>query len=797
MKRYLLFSLKLYLFIFLPLLCSGQSEEVLPEPQSSLTSYFKMPRESIHLHLNKTVYVEGEEIWFAGYIFNRKIEKPFQETANIYVGIYDSIGNQKDKFLFLGREGYMNGNIYIDSNYASGTYYLKASTSWMRNFKEDDSFVEKIKILSPASQLKKNTRSNMEYDVQFLPEGGNLVAEIVNNVGVKILNEQGYGAQIQEGHVFDNEGNPITKFSSNELGMARFDFTPKKGLLYYADIRFLNGDIKKYDLPGQKRFGVNVKVQSNPNLENIGLVFETNKETQRQLKDKNFYFLIHKDGDSKKTHFNFNKSKVAKFFLAKNDLKKGVNTITLFDEKNNPILERMVFNRTGIASQTPSVKLQQLPKDSLLVEIEKAIPNAKLSISVLPKNTLAYDQESSVFSTMYLSPYLSGFIENPNYYFGDVSDQKDYDLDLLLLTQGWSRYEWNDIFYHPPMESHAFEDGMVLEGTVQIQKPRFNGNIILHGTAHHGQQLIPINQEQNKFFITSFFPEKDEKLYFSFADKKGNLTKPGTYVALTNAMYADRVLKTWTENPEYKNDMEEVNVSNVENIISDRTIQLDEVVISEVKKTTVSEDNVFTPAFLKNKLKEIDRRAVNDHILFTDLIRSLEPYDVTEGLGSVSIRSRRGGGVNLVLDGMRLPNLDALYRLPTGQVESYFFDRLSRYEGTMAGFRETLYVFLRRGEELLGEADIDFPKATEITVNNGFERPKTFYMPKYTTFFSKAFENFGTIHWITDLETNTNGNGKFKILNTGVEEISFFIEGMSTNGRFLSSEVTVNVPSSK
>jgi len=69
------------------------------------------------------------------------------------VGIYDSLGKQIDKKLYLGANGYTKGNILIDSTFTSGEYYIKASTNWMRNFKEQDAFVQKINIINNGNRL--------------------------------------------------------------------------------------------------------------------------------------------------------------------------------------------------------------------------------------------------------------------------------------------------------------------------------------------------------------------------------------------------------------------------------------------------------------------------------------------------------------------------------------------------------------------------------------------------------------------------------------------------------------------
>ena len=63
--------------------------------------YFDLPRESMFIHTNKTTYLTGENIWFKVYVYDKLNKKPSIETKNIYVGIFDSKGNQVSKKLYL------------------------------------------------------------------------------------------------------------------------------------------------------------------------------------------------------------------------------------------------------------------------------------------------------------------------------------------------------------------------------------------------------------------------------------------------------------------------------------------------------------------------------------------------------------------------------------------------------------------------------------------------------------------------------------------------------------------------
>jgi len=64
-----------YLFLaFLFLLCyTTHSQEFMNKEEvgKAFEQYFELPREALFLHLNKSTYLEGEELWFKGYVYNR------------------------------------------------------------------------------------------------------------------------------------------------------------------------------------------------------------------------------------------------------------------------------------------------------------------------------------------------------------------------------------------------------------------------------------------------------------------------------------------------------------------------------------------------------------------------------------------------------------------------------------------------------------------------------------------------------------------------------------------------------
>lgn len=774
--------------------------------QEDLSSYFELPRESIFVHLNKTTYIQGENIWFKGYIYDRKANQPFAATTNVYLGVYDNKGKQISRKLYLAKNGYLQGNIEIDSTFNTGNHYIKASTSWMQNFKEDDSFVQKIEIIDNSSF--KTTKILPQFDVQFLPEGGNLITNILNTIGVKALNQNGYGIEILKGQILDRSNEPVANFSTNKYGLGKFNFTPKTNEAYKAKVTFKNGHELIYPLPIAKNEGISLQLKNNSLQEKIALVVNTNNFTLNKVKQQQFYLVVHSDGISNLFDFSFKDKNSISFFLDKKNLKKGVNTITVLNEEGIPLTERLFFNSHDFTVPEIRVAQTRVEKDSITIGLEipknKSITN-NLSISVLPKGTISYNPQNTILSQFYLKPYITGFIENPGYYFKNFTPTKEHDLDLLLLTQGWSRYEWKDIQNNTPKIIHEFERGLNLKGYLNGKESKNFGpkELLFHSTANHNWQKIEIPDNENKFSVSNLYVNKDETLYFSLLKGKGELVKPQMYLTVLSNIKEDKVDKL------YKNKISEkplalTNVNFNDFIIDSKTIELYEVELEGEKKEEKKLKNISVPKYIESDLKPVDVNLALTYPRILDLIRS-KGYNVREGIQAfqggtpsssfsrVSITSRRqsflsgGSPVAVYFDGAYQPNLDFLLNIQTADIESYFFDKLGRYAGASANGAEIIYIFSRMGERLsLNGKPIDH-RTFELNSKIGFEKEKEFYSPRYLTFFDDSFAMFGIIHWSPQVVTDNEGKASFKLFNTGLKDFDLYIEGMGADGTLYSS----------
>ena len=78
------YLLLFFSFLFSPIVfCQQLTDKNESKIASVLDNYFDLEREAIHLHLDKTTFINNESIWYQGYIINRKTNKPYF-TTNVF-----------------------------------------------------------------------------------------------------------------------------------------------------------------------------------------------------------------------------------------------------------------------------------------------------------------------------------------------------------------------------------------------------------------------------------------------------------------------------------------------------------------------------------------------------------------------------------------------------------------------------------------------------------------------------------------------------------------------------------------
>ncbi|QBA63158.1 hypothetical protein [Muriicola soli] len=440
--KYLLLSFFFFTFSYLKAQPPSELDNLLP----AFEMYSELPREVVFVHLNKSVYIKGEGIGFKAYVLEKGSKKRSLETKNLYCVIQDSLGRDVKKQLIRIENGVGSGLIRLDSTFTTGSYRFKAYTNWMRNFSEPNYFEQNLTIIDPdKTEEIVAEEKELQIDAQFLPESGHALVGVNAIYGVVIKDEKGFGFPFLEGKVEDTAGKVVAIFKLNSFGIGRFALIPKQGTNYFATFRINNQDFK-IPVDYIEKQGVSCTVQDL--RDKLGLIINARLNEERQ-KNQRFLLSIHNGDSIKAVDISFAEQQQVIKVFPKKDLYPGINVFTLFNQAGTPVFERLYFNHEGIVTHEITRPEHSFDNDSIQVSFSVKGIDPKywnsLSVSVLPEKTEAYKGHHNLPSYTLLTPYLRGPVENAAYYFTDQTPRKAYELDNLLLTQGWSSYQWNTI----------------------------------------------------------------------------------------------------------------------------------------------------------------------------------------------------------------------------------------------------------------------------------------------------------------------------------------------------------------
>ncbi|GAB6010831.1 hypothetical protein [Viscerimonas tarda] len=237
----------------------------------------------------------------------------------------------------------------------------------------------------------------------------------------------------------------------------------------------------------------------------------------------------------------------------------------------------------------------------------------------------------NVMTNMLLSSELKGYIEDPAYYFEKDDEKTKSDLDLLVLTQGWRRYVWEEMAGTKEFTlNQPVEKGIVIDGTVKDfmrdrNKDKVDVSIILtkdkQGILH---EQATTNQD-GKFgvYTQDLWGEWDMALQTKEKDKKKD------YRIMLNRLFSPTPLSYMGYETKIKG-----RVQRKQTLQADETEELDEEIIEIAADTTLltmSEQEHLLPTVTVKKRKFGEYNDKEE-----DLSRAEAIYDVRQEIDAMA-----------------------------------------------------------------------------------------------------------------------------------------------------------------
>ncbi|MDR3696347.1 hypothetical protein [Mucilaginibacter sp.] len=461
-------------------------------------------QEKLFVHTNRNSCTAGELLWFKVYNVDGIYLRPLNISKVVYVEVLDINQNPVLQTKIAMKDDGGDGSLFIPLTVPTGNYTFRAYTNWMKNFSPDYYFSKKITIINPLKSPGAIAKTETtEYDIQFFPEGGELVKGLASVIGFKAADQWGKGLNFK-GAILNENNDTVARFAPLKFGLGHFTFKPENLGVYHAVIKIDGKEIQKklpviyangyvVTLTDNGSGTLSVKVNSNLPKENLYLFAQT----------RNVVKLIETAVCDNGT---------ANFTIDKGKLGDGISQITIFNGERSPVCERLYFKRPqkqlmlSAETNVGGYGLRKKVDIAINSKTQNGTPAAAdLSVSVYRLDALQYDDKMNILNYLWLSSDLKGTIESPAYYFNSADATSQEAADNLMLTQGWRSFTWKEVYENKP-RSFTF-------------LPEFNGPIV---TAKINNQLT--QKPANGIFAYLGIPGKSVQLYASRSDSLGRLT---------------------------------------------------------------------------------------------------------------------------------------------------------------------------------------------------------------------------------------------------------------------------------
>lgn len=464
-----------------------------------------IPQEKVYLHLDNTGYFENETVWFKAYLVRTDRSSPSDLSKVLYVELLNMSGDViKTTKWPVDSLGQSRGDLKLDSLLGSGFYEIRAYTRYMTSWGPLACYSRVIPVFKKPSEegnysdlsirprLYKhrdpNNRDRSDslhakamdeglsssemlktISVQFFPEGGKLVEGKKSRVALMAADDNGYPYQ-SEGFVVNGNGDVLALVNTDSLGRGVFEVTPDGSPLSMQMRNRKSGEsrsVQIFPLPPAEKEGcvltldavsddMLVSVQCSDSLVGspLGCVLMHGGnilycDTMEALP------LVEIELDRSRQH-------------------PGVSQFTVFDSLGRILAERRFFICPRSSSDdrvlVSSAATRLRPCGKVILDVQ-SLPYSTISLSAIDAGSMTNGKQGNIRTWLLLSSDVRGYISNVDYYFESDDKAHRESADLLMLTQAWRRYDWEEMAGVKPMANpQPVEDKFYVFGKLNVYR---------------------------------------------------------------------------------------------------------------------------------------------------------------------------------------------------------------------------------------------------------------------------------------------------------------------------------------
>ncbi|MDP4283773.1 MAG: hypothetical protein Q8891_05080 [Bacteroidota bacterium] len=784
----------------------GQSENLNKIQSSYANNYSGHLKEKIYVHTDRSFFLCGEILWFKVYLTNALTNQPLSVSKVVYVDILNKLGQPVLQGKIAMKNGVGNGSFYLPYSVESGNYVFRAYTNLMKGFSPDNYFEKNVSIINTSKNLDSTAiHKSVSYVADFFPEGGNLVNGLESTIAFKVTDDKNKGVD-GEGVVVDQSKDTVAHFKSFQFGMGEFSFKPEVGKYYTAIINIGNGTPLTKLLPEAYNSGYAMHVADAGVAD---LEISVSATGIQQNNSPFIYMIIQNNGQidlAKALRMDNGKSF---FVLDKDSLKEGVSQITLFDANKQPLCERLYFKRpqSKLLIKVKTDKENYQSRSKVVMDVsttnQSGIPlSGNLSAAVYRLDSLHQADPENIFSYLWLSSNLHGAIENPAYYFKNDNGTTNEALDLLMLTQGWRKFNSENngrqkmpaFAYVPEFAGHIITGkvtdtitkmpapGVLVYFSVPGKRVQLRGCISdSNGLVHFemkdfygaNQIVMQTNSERDSIYHLEIFSPFSEKISdrpvpaFHFSEKnRDDLLSANMHMEIENTYHEDQLQELVTPVvdtvPFYFEPYKTYRLDDYT-----RFTTMEEVVREYVTEVNVRKNGsqfrlmtVNEPGFLlKDKQPTV--------VMFDN-----NPLVLLDGVPVFNINKI------MAYDPLKVQKLEVVSeKYHYGPIDAEGILSFTTYKGNLENYT-------------LDPQDV-------VLDYEGLQQQRIFYSPEYATSDERSsrLPDFrDLLYWTPTLDTDLNGKGKFSFYTGDVPgQYVVVVQGFAPGGCAGSYSFTFNV----
>jgi hypothetical protein len=802
-------------FTFLVLHTISKAQNI----DSALTKFYQQTSsEKAYVHFDNSRYTAGQTIWYKAYLLNGF--EPSIISKNFYIDWYDDHGKLLTSTISPISYYFSSGSFIIPKAFKGKYIQAIAYTKWMRNFDSSYFFKQKFPIISaPANQ--ENAVSHLpETTIQFLPESGNLILNKQNIIAFKAVTQDGLPASIK-GIIKNQSGDSITHFNSIHDGMGKFLMLPLINETYIAEWKDILGNIHQTKLPETIHQGINLIVESGI----MNRIFHIQRTSTVPESLKTVLLVGQMNGIVLfKANINLIEKESISSTLPTNKIPTGILQLTVFDSNKHPVSERLIFIRNNdylinASIIIDSISIVKRGKNVIKIELaDSSYTNLSLAITDADLNDVP---ENNIASQLLLQGDLTGNIYKPAYYFSSNADSVNNHLDLVLLTNGWRRFKWNNILTNSVLHFPFAKDSayQTLIGTVEGYSIKKNTkppliNLIISTKDSSEFMLTKPIEADGRFSAMNVVLFDTSKIFYTLNDK--SLSSKNKVKIENDFFKVDPKIIISTD----ETNTDTTGLAKYLNLIAEQKkvellkqkTTLKEVTVYAKERTRIKQlDEKYTSGFFSNNTKHsFDmgtlQNASHTQSIYDFLTGKVPGLDIGNSLGGIATENVvhfRGGEVSFYLNEVfistsDLPNIDMSSIAYIKVFDPPFAGAQTAIAATGPGSKLSLplisssaaiAIYTKKGGDLNSEKPKYNTSGMDFQSLEGYSPVKEFYAPNYA---EKEQANASadlrtTLLWNPQINLDKyNSKAVIRFYNNDItHSFRIILEGMDSKGKLI------------